>query len=62
MCRYENSGTQIGEFAGHPPNGRSFVSLRLDWVHVEDGLVVEPWALLDLDDMGQQLGWENDPS
>jgi hypothetical protein len=38
------------------------VSLRLDWVHVEDGLVVEHWALLDLDDMGQQLGWENDPS
>ena len=62
MCRYENSGTQEGEFAGHPPTGRSFVSLGLDCVHVEDGLVREHWALLDLADMGKQLGWENGPS
>lgn len=62
MCRYENSGTHKGEFAGHSPTGRSFVSLGLDCVHVENGLVVELWALLDLADMGKQLGWENDAS
>lgn len=62
MCRYENSGTQKGEFAGNSPTGRSFVSLGLDCVHVEDGLVVEHWALLDLVDMGKQLGWADDPN
>lgn len=58
MCRYENSGTQRGEFAGHGATGRPFASMGLDCVHVEGGLVVEHWALLDLGDMGRQLGWE----
>lgn len=62
MCRYENRGTQHGEFAGHPATGKTFVSLGLDCVHVEDGLVMEHWALLDLADMGKQLGWADGPS
>lgn len=58
MCRYENSRTQHSAFAGHAATGRSFVSLGLDCVRVEDGFVAEHWALLDLADMGRQLGWE----
>ena len=61
MCRYRNSGTQAEAFAGNPSTGRSFVSLGLDCVHVDHGLVVEHWALLDLADMGRQLGWKTGP-
>lgn len=49
------SGTQHGEFMGHPGTGRSFEIDAVDILRVDDGALVEHWGVIDVGQMLAQL-------
>ena len=49
-------GTHEGEFMGIPPSGRSVSMDLIDVVRIDDGRVVEHWAVGDSLGLMQQLG------
>lgn len=61
------SGRQVGPFTIHDgagavdtvwaPTGRTFAVRQSHWLRVEDGLVIEHWAVRDDLGLGRQLGW-----
>ncbi len=55
-CRVRASGTMQGEMFGIPPTGKSFSAEHVHWHRIEDGKLVERWAVRD--DLGTliQLG------
>lgn len=50
------SGSQLGEFMGHPPSGRTFAVEAMDLVRMTDGRIVEHWGIIDTAAMAEQLG------
>jgi steroid delta-isomerase-like uncharacterized protein len=49
-------GTHEGEFMGIPPSGRGVSMSLIDVVRIDDGRVVEHWAVGDSLGLMQQLG------
>ncbi len=56
VVRWTNAGTHIGEFAGMPPSGRTFVIAGIDIYRVADGKLAEHWHVIDQLSMLGQLG------
>jgi steroid delta-isomerase-like uncharacterized protein len=50
------SGSQLGEFMGHPPSGRTFAVEAIDIVRMTDGRIAEHWGVIDTAAMAEQLG------
>ncbi|GAB2800436.1 ester cyclase [Actinoallomurus bryophytorum] len=45
--RYTIRGTHTGDFFGQPPTGERFEIKGMDMVRVQDGRLVEHWAIAD---------------
>ena len=56
VVRWTQSGTQVGEFAGIPPTGKSFTIGGIDIYRVQDGVLCEHWHEVDQLSMLGQLG------
>jgi superoxide dismutase, Cu-Zn family len=56
VSRFTFSGTQLGEFLGIPPSGRSFVLHGVDIFRVKDGRISELRRYFDVLSMLQQIG------
>jgi steroid delta-isomerase-like uncharacterized protein len=56
VVRWTNAGTHVGEFAGMPPSGRTFVIAGIDIYRVADGRLAEHWHVVDQLAMLTQLG------
>lgn len=56
------SGTHAGEFMGVEPTGESFEIANLVWTRIEDGRIVERWAIPDMMSFFRQLGVEELPA
>ena len=50
------TGTQKGEFMGHPPTGNPVRFLAIDVLRIRDGRIIEDWHLEDNLTLLQQLG------
>ena len=57
VVRWVNSGTNVGEFLGMPPTGRSFSVAGIDIYRLEDGKLAEHWHVVDVFGQMQQLGF-----
>jgi len=51
------TGTQTGEFMGHPPSGKKISVPEIDIFRVSDEMIVEHWDVVDRYAMFDQLGW-----
>ena len=56
VVRWTNRGTNVGEFLGIPPTGKSFAIAGIDIYRLHDGKMVEHWHVVDLFSQMQQLG------
>jgi steroid delta-isomerase-like uncharacterized protein len=56
VVRWTNRGTNVGEFLGIPPTGKSFAIAGIDIYRLRDGKMVEHWHVVDLFSQMQQLG------
>lgn len=50
------SGTQLGEFMGAAPGGKTFSVESIDILRMQDGRIAEHWGLIDEAGMLRQLG------
>jgi predicted ester cyclase len=55
VLRFTNSGTNVGEFMGHPPTGKRAEWLGIGIYTVRDGRITEGWFAEDILDMLIQL-------
>jgi len=55
-ARARLTGTQLGEFLGTPPTGRSVSVSNLTILHLRDGKMAESWVADDFQAMKRQLG------
>ena len=56
VVRWTNSGTNVGEFLGMPPTGKSFTIAGIDIHRLQDGKMAEHWHVVDNFSMLLQLG------
>lgn len=56
VVRWTNAGTHIGEFAGIPATGGTFVIAGIDIYRLEGELLAEHWHVVDQLSMLSQLG------
>lgn len=56
VARSTWTGTQLGEFMGIPPTGRSVSFDVIDIVRLSQGKVLEHWGVMDTSALMQQLG------
>ncbi len=56
MNRLTVSGTQQGEFMGHPGTGQTFEVTMINIMRIRDGLVVDEWDEFDTLSFLSQLG------
>lgn len=61
-ARQRGGGTNLGNFAGHPPTGvKAFIDV-IDIVRIESGKIVEHWGVPDQLGMMLQLGHLSPPA
>lgn len=56
VVRWVNHGTNVGEFLGAPPTGKSFATPGVDIYRLEDGKFAEHWHVVDVFGQMVQLG------
>jgi steroid delta-isomerase-like uncharacterized protein len=54
--RYTERGTFRGPFRGHPPTGRSFELVAMEWFVVREGRIQRRWGARDAASQGRQIG------
>ena len=54
---FKISGTQLGEFMGAPPSGKTFEIEAMDILRFTEGRVTEHWGVMDAAGMAAQLGF-----
>lgn len=57
LVRWTLSGTQSGEFQGHPPTGRRISIAGMSLFRIEQGKIREIWVNMDRLGMQEQLGF-----
>ncbi len=55
-ARLTTGATQVGEFMGLPPSGKSYTIEEIHWFRLRDGKVVEHWHQMDQMGLMKQLG------
>lgn len=55
-CRFKAGGTHLGEFLGLQPTGKSFTYEEMVFVRMQDGKIIEHWAVADTLDMMSKMG------
>jgi steroid delta-isomerase-like uncharacterized protein len=55
-ARLTTGATQVGEFMGMPPSGKSYTIEEIHWFRLRDGKVVEHWHQMDQMGLIKQLG------
>lgn len=61
--RFLRSGTQHGQWQGHPPNGRRFERVaEVYFFELRDGQIASAWGLEDNLSRMAQLGYLEDPA
>ena len=54
--RYTERGTFQGEFLGHPPTGKSYELVAMEWFTLRDGLITRRWGARDAASQARQIG------
>lgn len=55
VARFSSSGTNLGEFLGHPPTGNRVEISEVAIFKLKDGKIVEQWVYPDILSMQRQL-------
>jgi steroid delta-isomerase-like uncharacterized protein len=54
--RYTERGTFRGRFQGHPPTGKSYELVAMEWFEVREGRIARRWAARDHASQARQIG------
>lgn len=54
--RYLERGTSVGEWRGHPPTGRGFEVVAMEWFILKDGKIHRRWGARDNASQLRQMG------
>jgi steroid delta-isomerase-like uncharacterized protein len=54
--RYSEHGTFVGPFRGHPPTGKSYDLVAMEWFIVRDGKIRQRWGARDAESQARQIG------
>jgi steroid delta-isomerase-like uncharacterized protein len=57
LARWRLTGTQRGDFQGHPASGKAATVAGMSLFRLEGGKIQEIWVNMDRLGMQQQLGW-----
>jgi steroid delta-isomerase-like uncharacterized protein len=60
VIQYVSSGTNQGQWLGHPPTGKRIQINEISIFRIEDGRIAEQWLLPDIGSMEQQLSETGD--
>jgi steroid delta-isomerase-like uncharacterized protein len=54
--RYTERGTFVKPFLGHPPTGKSYEMIAMEWFQIKDGLIHRRWGARDSAAQARQIG------
>ena len=54
--RYIERGTFRGPFRGHPPTGKSYELVAMEWFTIRDGRIQQRWGARDAASQARQIG------
>jgi len=54
--RYRERGCFVGPFRGHPPTGRPFELVAMEWFVVKGGKIYRRWGVRDSASQSRQMG------
>ncbi len=54
--RYTERGTFVGPFRGHPPTGKSYELVAIEWFVIRDGKIKQRWGARDAESQARQIG------
>ena len=55
-ARYTERGTFRGPFRGHPPTGKSYELVAMEWFEMRDGKIARRWGARDHATQARQIG------